>query len=174
MKAFTTKMILSFFVFFAASFLYAQERPSPPATVTGQIGDATVTINYSSPAVKDREIWGALVPYDKIWRAGANQATIFETDKDLMIEGKKLPAGKYSFFLIPGENGWNAIFNSETGQWGIKRTGEANLDRANDVLNVTVIPKKSTEPNERLVYRVHPLGFSLLWDELEIPFVISK
>src|SRR5690348_9678173 len=79
------------------------QRPSPPATATGKIGDANITINYSSPAVKGRKIWGELVPYDKIWRAGANEATIFETDHDIKVEGKNLPAGKYSLFATPGE-----------------------------------------------------------------------
>ncbi|HTK22302.1 MAG TPA: DUF2911 domain-containing protein, partial [Mucilaginibacter sp.] len=85
--------------------LKAQEdkskRPSPPATATGKIGDATITINYSSPSVKGRKIFGGILPYDKLWRAGANEATMFETDKDIVVEGKKLPAGKYSFFATP-------------------------------------------------------------------------
>ena len=63
-------------------------QASPAATATGKIGEATITITYSSPGVKGRTIWGELVPYDKVWRAGANQATIFETDKDITIEGK--------------------------------------------------------------------------------------
>src|SRR6187551_3706729 len=71
-------------------------RPSPPATATGKVNGATITINYSSPSVKGRKIWGELVPYDKAWRAGANEATIFETDKPIKVEGKPLPAGKYS------------------------------------------------------------------------------
>src|SRR6187200_1658033 len=65
-------------------------RPSPPATTSGKIGAATININYSSPSVKGRKIWGDLVPYDKTWRAGANEATTFETDKDIQVEGKLL------------------------------------------------------------------------------------
>src|SRR5664279_1750703 len=87
--------------------LWAQEdkskRASPPATATGKIHDATITINYSSPSVKGRVIWGGLVPYNIVWRAGANEATIFETDKAIKVEGKDLAAGKYSLFAIPGE-----------------------------------------------------------------------
>src|SRR5258706_6819069 len=71
-------------------------RPSPPATAIGKIGGAAITITYSSPSVKGRQIWGALVPYGKAWRAGANEATLFLTDKDIKVEGKSLPAGKYS------------------------------------------------------------------------------
>lgn len=144
-------------------------RPSPPATATGKIGDATITISYSSPAVKERKIWGDLVPYEKVWRAGANEATIFETDKAIMVQGKELPAGKYSLFATPGVKEWQFIFNSETGQWGIKRTGEANFDPAKNVLTVTAKPAKSSAMNERLLYEVTAKGFVLKWENLEVP-----
>jgi len=149
------------------------QRPSPPATATGKIGKATITINYSSPAVKSRQIWGALVPYDKAWRAGANEATIFETDHDIKVEGKNLPAGKYSLFATPGQKEWTFIFNSETGQWGIKRTGEANFDPAKNVLTVMVKPRKSKSFNERLRYTVDNKGFVLQWENLEVPVRIK-
>jgi len=157
--------------------LFAQgdkaSRPSPPATATGKFGAATVTINYSSPSVKGRPVWGALVPYGKAWRAGANEATIFETDKEVKIEGKSLPAGKYSLFAIPGEKEWSFIFNSETGQWGIKRSGEANYDPAKNVLTVTAKPAKSAKANEKLVYEVTPAGFVFRWENLEVPVSVK-
>jgi hypothetical protein len=162
---------------FMSSMLWAQgdksARPSPPGTATGKIGDATITINYSSPAVKGRQIWGALVPYDKVWRAGANEATIFETDKDIKVEGKPLPAGKYSLYAIPGENEWTIIFNSATGQWGIKRTGETTREESKDVLDVKVKPRKAPFMNERLVYEVTNKGFVLRWENLEVPVSIK-
>ena len=87
-------------------------RVSPPQEVAGKVREANIAIHYSCPSVKGRVIWGALVPYDTVWRAGANEATTFETDKDIKVEGKLLPAGKYSFFLLPRENAaWTAIFN---------------------------------------------------------------
>lgn len=144
-------------------------RPSPPATATGKIGAANITINYSSPAVKGRKIWGGLVPYDKAWRAGANEATIFTTDKNITVEGKTLPAGSYSLFAIPGEKQWQFVFNSETGQWGIKRTGEANYDPAKTVLTVTAKPRSSAAMHERLAYEITGKGFALKWDKLEVP-----
>jgi hypothetical protein len=149
------------------------EKPSPAKTATGKVGEATVTIKYSSPAVKGRKIFGELVPYDKVWRAGANEATIFETDKDLMVEGKKLPAGKYSLYAIPGETEWSFIFNSETGQWGIKRSGETSKDPAKDVLTVKAKPGKSPAMNERLVYDVTGNGFVLRWDNTEVPVALK-
>src|SRR5579875_2477411 len=148
-------------------------RPSPPATATGTINGATITINYSSPAVKGRQIWGGLVPYNQVWRAGANEATIFETNRDIKVEGKNLPAGKYSLFAMPGEKEWTFIFNSETGQWGIKRTGEANRDPAKDVLSVKVPSRKSGSFNERLTYVVTDRGFALRWENLEVPVDIK-
>jgi hypothetical protein len=159
---------------FAATSACAQgEKASPAATATGKISDANITISYSSPAVKARKIWGDLVPYDKAWRAGANGATTFETDKAITVEGKSLPAGKYSLFFIPGEKEWQVIFNSEAGQWGIKRTGEANFDPAKNVLTVTAKPGASSTMNERLLYQVTGRGFILKWENLELPVAIK-
>lgn len=170
-----TSIIFSCLLF--SSFAHAQgdksQRPSPPATATGKIGKATITINYSSPAVKSRKIWGELVPYDKTWRAGANEATIFETDHAIQVEGKTLPAGKYSLFATPGEKEWTFIFNSETGQWGIKGTGEANFDPAKNVLTVMASPHKSKSFNERLKYTIDSKGFALQWENLEVPVKIK-
>ena len=153
---------------FLSSILWAQgdksNRPSPPATATGKVGGSTITINYSSPAVKGRKIWGELVPYDKVWRAGANEATIFATDKDIMVEGKPLKAGKYSLYAIPGEKEWTIIFNSQTGQWGIKMDGSTTEDPAKDVLRAKVKPQKSKAMNERLTYTVDKNGFALVWE----------
>ena len=148
-------------------------RPSPPQTASGKVGGANITINYSSPSVKGRKIFGDLVPYDKVWRAGANEATIFETDKALTIGGKQLPAGKYSLYAIPGEKEWTFVFNSETGQWGIKRTGDTSKDASKDVLSVKAKPAKSASANEKLKYEVTSTGFTLAWDNTEVPVAIK-
>jgi hypothetical protein len=144
------------------------KRPSPPATAAGKIGNATITIDYSSPSVKGRKIFGGILPYAKLWRAGANEATIFQTDKDIIIEGKKLPAGKYSFFATPGENEWTIFFNSETGQWGDKKNGDTNMDPAKTVLSVVVKRKKLTDLSEKMEYHIANNGFSLKWEYSEI------
>jgi hypothetical protein len=149
------------------------KRPSPAATATGKIGEATITIDYSSPSVKGRKIFGELVPYGKVWRAGANEATIFQTDKDITVEGKKLPAGKYSFFATPGENEWTIFFNSQTGQGGTKQNGEANMDPAKTVLSIAVKPKKLTDLGEKLTYSVMNDGVHLRWEYSDI-FVSIK
>ncbi len=176
-KKWITKGSLLTLALLVSTFIWAQNdkasRPSPPAVAKGTINGANIQIDYSSPAVKGRTIWGDLVPYDKVWRAGANEATIFQTDKAITVEGKPLPAGKYSLFAIPGQNEWSFIFNSETGQWGIKQTGEANRDPAKDVLTVKVIPGKSASMNERLAYSVNESGVVLRWENLSVPLAIQ-
>lgn len=137
---------------------------SPRDSASGKVGKAQVSINYGSPSVKGRKIWGDLVPYNKVWRAGANEATTFSTDQPLMVEGKSLPAGKYGFFVIPGETEWTIIFNKTAKQWGAYEYKEKD-----DVLRITVKPLKSPLMNERLVYKVSPAGISLHWENLEVP-----
>lgn len=178
MKKLLSKVLLLTFVgILMTSMTYAQadksKRASPPETATGTVEGSTITINYSSPAVKGRKIWGDLVPYDKVWRLGANEATIFETSKDIKVAGKNLAAGKYSLYAIPGENEWTFIFNSKTGQWGIKMDGSTTEDPANDVLRVTVKPEKSSTFNERMKINVTEDGFDVDWENLKVPVKID-
>ncbi len=166
------KIMLALFVSTISLSAIAQDakpKASPAEMATGKVKDATITINYSSPAVKGRKIWGGLEAFDKVWRAGANNATTFQTDKDIKVEGKMLPAGTYSFFLIPREKGtWTAIFNKEPKQWGAMKYEEAK-----DQLRVEVKPKDLAETQERLVYKITAKGFSLDWDKVSIPVSIK-
>lgn len=156
-------------VSFSASAQEKKAPASPAETVTGKINNANITIKYSSPAVKGRKIWGDLEKYDVVWRAGANDATTFETDKDIIVEGKKLPAGKYSFFLIPRASGtWTAIFNKEPKQWGAFKYEEAK-----DQLRVDVKTKALKESQERLVYKIEKAGFKLEWDKIAVPVKVK-
>lgn len=143
------------------------KRPSPPATATGEIGDATVTINYGSPSIKGRKVWGELVPYGEVWRAGANEATTVEFSNDVMVEGKPLKAGKYSFYTLPGEDEWTVIFNKVPDQWGTV------YDEKQDALRVNVKPVKSAAMNEQLAYAVNDNGIVLRWENLEVPVTIK-
>ncbi|HTA63823.1 MAG TPA: DUF2911 domain-containing protein [Bacteroidia bacterium] len=145
-----------------------KKRESPADSSTGKIGKATITFNYSSPSVKGRKIWGGLVPYNKVWRAGANEATTFTTDQTIHIEGQLLPAGKYGFFLIPGETKWVVIFNRVFDQWGAY-----DYDKDADILRVEVKPKTLPVLNERLVYKINSDGFSLIWENLEVPVLVK-
>ena len=148
-------------------------QASPKTTAEGKIGQANVKITYSSPSVKGRKIWGDLVPYGKVWRSGANEATILETDKDLVVEGKKLPAGKYSLYTVPNEKEWMIILNSKTGQWGIEQSGETTRNAENDVLTATVKPQKSATMSEKLTYIIKNGGIVLAWENLEVPISVK-
>jgi len=162
-------------IFFALSLLpftiLAQDnapRPSPPASVTGQINGKSVTVNYGQPSVKGREVWGKLVPYGQVWRAGANEATTIEFSKDVTIEGKTLPAGKYGFFTVPNANEWTIVFNKVPNQWGAFK-----YDAAQDALRVDVKPKKSKAFNEKLIYAVNKNSVSLAWENTEVAFAVK-
>lgn len=145
-----------------------QAIASPPQTAKGKAAGADITIAYGSPAVKGRTIWGELVPYGKVWRAGANEATTFETSQSIQVEGKSLPAGKYALFTIPQKEQWTVIFNKEPKQWGA-----FNYDQTKDALRVQVKPRKAAAFNERLTYVVTSNGFTLRWADLEVPVAIK-
>ncbi|WP_269225131.1 DUF2911 domain-containing protein [Flavobacterium eburneipallidum] len=166
------KIQLLFIAFLTITMVNAQDKKpaSPPATATGVINGATITINYNSPLVKGRKIWGELVPFNKVWRAGANDATTFETDKELSIEGKKLPAGKYSFFVIPNEKESVLIFNKVAKQWGAYK-----YDEKEDQIRVTVKQKANPTNVESLVYAVSEPDneVTLSWEKWIIPFSVN-
>src|SRR4029077_17699813 len=112
-------------------------RPSPFAKVWKVRGLAEITVDYSSPGVKGRKIWGGLVPYDQMWRAGANSATKVTFSKDVTFADKKVPAGTYAFFVIPGKTTWTVILNKKADQAGTGREYKAE----DDLLRVTLHPK---------------------------------
>ncbi len=142
-------------------------KPSPAAKANGKIGAANVTVNYSSPGVKGRKIFGGLETYGKVWRAGANEATTVEFSKAVMVEGKALPAGKYSFFVTPTEKDWTVIFNKVPNQWGAYK-----YDEKQDALRVLVKPRKAAL-TERLMYEVTPKALVLRWENVELPISIK-
>ncbi|MBC7844942.1 MAG: DUF2911 domain-containing protein [Flavobacterium sp.] len=163
------KIYLLFMAFLTITFVNAQNKPaSPAASATSKINGATISINYSSPSVKGRAIWGELIPFNKVWRAGANDATTFETDKELTIEGKKLPAGKYSFFVIPNEKESVIIFNKEAKQWGAYKYKEAE-----DQLRVTVKQQMADSSTESLVYNITKNSIVLSWEKWNIPISVK-
>ena len=113
----------------AATMVRAQQdkskRPSPPATAKCEIaGGKSITIDYSSPRKKGRVIFGDLVPYGQVWRAGANEATTFVTTGDLMVGSAHIPAGSYTIFAIPDKSKWTLVISKKTGEWGTAYPGE--------------------------------------------------
>lgn len=125
-------------------------QKSPAASTSFKVGLTNVSIHYSSPAVRDRTIWGDLVPYNEVWRAGANEATTIEFDTDVKVQDKFLAKGKYALFLIPKENGkWIAIFNKDADQWGAYR-----YDKSKDALRVEVKTKTAKDNVERMSFSI--------------------
>ncbi len=172
MKTIKLVSLLAFTLILSATTLQAQDkadRPSPPMTASATVSGSDITIDYSSPAVKGRKVWGDLVPYDKVWRTGANEATTFTTENAVTINGEKLPAGKYALFTIPGESEWTVILNSEWDQWGAY-----NYDESKDVMRFTVKPEKMKKSQERLDFSISEKGkVSMAWDHTQIAFNVK-
>ena len=101
-------------------------RPSPPAKAECKLDGKAVNIDYSSPRAKGRKIFGGLVPYGQIWRAGANEATTFTTSSDITVGGTAVPAGKYTIFAVPDESKWALVISKKTGEWGTAYPGPDN------------------------------------------------
>src|SRR5690348_10030543 len=115
-------------------------RPSPPAKASCALADGkTVTVDYSSPRAKGRKVFGGLVPYGEVWRAGANEATTFVTTTDLMVGGTHVPAGSYTIFVIPNKDKWALVISKKTGEWGIPYPG-ASEDLARIDMKASTLP----------------------------------
>ena len=154
---------------------YAQDRKirvSPKAGVSQTVGLTDISISYSRPGVKGRSIWGELVPYGKVWRAGADEATKITFSTDVLIEGKKLSAGSYSFFVIPNKNEWTIIFNKVADQWGAFEYNESQ-----DALRLKV-KTQSIDFQEWLTYSFYKNSdstvlISLVWEKMKVIFKVE-
>ncbi len=180
-------LILSLFLSLpsASSAQENKVRLSLKASVTQRLGvDTDIIIDYSRPGVKGRKIWGGLVPYGMApgnteskgnpfpWRAGANENTTIEFNKDVLIEGNRLPAGKYGLFMIPSEKDWIIIFSKNDSAWG-----SFSYNKAEDALRITVTPVEAPHM-EWLMYGFDDLAGTsatayLWWDNLKVPFKIA-
>ena len=143
------------------------ERASKNGNAKGTIDGVEVTVDYGRPNVKGREIWGGLVPYGKVWRTGADEATTITLSGDVTVEGKALPAGKYAVFTIPNEDKWTVIFNKTAKQWGAFK-----YDSGQDALRVTVAPKKADFVESR-DFEIDGPSVVLRWDKLAVPVTIK-
>ena len=169
-------LIGSLFLLFSIS-LFAQQNLTLPdasqhASVMQQVGLTDIKIDYHRPGVKGRKIWGALVPYNQVWRAGANQNTTISVSNDVIIAGKNVPAGVYGLHMVPTEDDWTIILSRDYRAWGSFFYNEIN-----DLMRFTAKPQ-STEFQEWLMYsfdEVTPNSTtaSLKWDKLKIPFKIE-
>ena len=143
---------------------------SPHTFSMKMINGAHIHIDYSSPSVRNRIIFGGLLAFDEVWQSGAHNATWIETDYDLKINDKLLKMGKYGFFTIPSKDEWIIIFNSNWDQHG-----KDEYDEKDDVLRIAVTPETLEENVERLRYEVNEIGdgigeISLLWEKTKVSF----
>src|SRR5690349_6851041 len=173
-------------------------RPSQKATVMQRIGVTDVTITYSRPGVKGRKIWGdplpgqsdvkgeatlddqtkrpanaVIAPYGHVWRTGANEATQFVVTDDVLINGQKLPAGKYSLHTIPNKDEWTIVFNCTANQWG-----SFDYDPAKDTLRVKAKPQWVNENEEFLTFSFDPVTedsaqVNIRWEKVNVPFTVK-
>ena len=147
------------------------KRQSPPALAKETLANGTVvSIDYSQPSVKGRTIGKDLEPMaGKVWRTGANEATVFEISKAVKVEGKDLPAGKYALFTIANEGEWTIIFNKT---W--KQGGAFNYKEADDALRVKVKPGKAAQFAEKMTFSVDKNGtVTLLWGDIKVDFKVA-
>ena len=149
-------------------------RVSQRGYIEQTVGSVQIKVTYHRPNIKGRVLWGddGLVPNGKVWRAGANEATVFEVTEDVTINGDPLPAGKYSFYAIPTDKDWTLIFNKAWEQWGTV------YDQKSDALRVTVKPVMSVESKETLGYYIEDVTATsavvvLAWGKARIPFTVS-
>lgn len=167
-------ILLSSFAMFIGQAILAQDakpKPSPIAKATETIvSGATITIDYSQPSVKGRTIGTNLEPMaGKVWRTGANDATVFETTKDLMVQGQKLPAGKYGLFSVVNNGEWTIIFNKTFKQWGAFQYKEAD-----DALRVKAKADKAPEFHEKMSFEIAKSGdITLYWGDNRVVFQVK-
>lgn len=147
-------------------------QASPAASVSLAVGTTRVKLDYHRPGVKGREIWGGLVPYDTIWRLGANEATAIDLDDPVRIAGQAVPKGKYALFAIPGKETWTIILNRKSGQWGAY-----SYSQADDQIRFSVKPEPAPF-TEWMVFTLSPTGpgtaeVAMTWEKLRVAFPIE-
>jgi len=149
-------------------------RPSPAAKASCALADGkTITVDYSSPRAKGRKIFGGLVPYGEVWRAGANEATTFVTTSDLMVGGTHVPAGSYTIFAIPNKDKWTLVISKKTGEWGTAYPGPSE-DLARIDMKVSALP--AAVENFTIAFGKVPKGCPLImeWETTQASVDISK
>lgn len=157
-----------------SAFSFAQQKASPPAHAQCKFSDSkTVTVDYSSPRMKGRQIYGGLVPYGQVWRTGANEATTFVTTADTTVGGKDVPAGNYTIFTVPNKDKWTLIINKKTGEWGIPYKYDAD-----ELARVDMEVSKTSGPVENFTISFHEMGngchMYLDWENTRATVLINE
>ncbi|MFT4831663.1 MAG: hypothetical protein ACI815_001313 [Psychroserpens sp.] len=177
----TIVVIGALFYFVGQPYLKEQtKKNSPEKTATYKEGGMNMTVKYSSPFKKDRVIFGELVPYDVVWRTGANEPTIFTTGSDIMIMDKSLPAGTYSLWTIPNKDQWEIIFNKDIPGWGVTILSggkETTRKPKEDIVNVMVPTTHIAAPLESFTIAFEgnePTLLTMAWDQTKVSIPIKN
>ncbi|MDO5510078.1 MAG: DUF2911 domain-containing protein [Weeksellaceae bacterium] len=149
-------LILAVFISGITTAQVKAPQPSPAASITQTIGLGEITVEYSRPSARERKVFGNLVPYDQIWRTGANAATVISFSKEMNFGGETVPAGKYALYSVPSKNAWEILLYSETGNWGVPQ----NLDESKVVVRCKVQPQNLSPAVETF-----KIGFDQLRNE---------
>jgi hypothetical protein len=173
-RRFFTALALGLGVLALVARVNAQPPGSPHETVKATIGGASISVEYGRPYMRGRKIMGGLVPYDHVWRTGADAATTLSTSKALVIGGAEVPSGKVTLFTLPAEAGWKLIINKQTGQGGLE------YDQAQDLARVDLTRKPLSAPVDQLTIAIDPAGaggvLKISWEttELTVPFTVKQ
>jgi hypothetical protein len=144
-------------------------QPSPACTIKQRVGLTDVEVTYSRPSAKGREVFGSVVPFEKVWRTGANQATKLVFSTPVKLNGTEVAAGTYALMTIPGKDEWTIIINKGSEQWGAYKYSESD-----DALRVTVKPTKAPSFTERTTFTVDKSGkVTLLWGNEAVAFTVK-
>lgn len=166
--------LFSYLYFVTGSF---EKRASPRDTISYKVNDLTLEVFYNRPYKKGREIFGGLVPFNKVWRTGANEATTFSSNLPITIENQILPKGEYTLWTIPSKNSWDVIFNSKQYPWGVDEQMQPMRNSEFDVIKVTIPVTKIDKNVEQFTIGFdnlsNPLQMYLVWDTTKINLSIS-
>ncbi|OGU77618.1 MAG: hypothetical protein A2V93_01175 [Ignavibacteria bacterium RBG_16_34_14] len=167
-------LTIAIFTFYSLTFAqdFRTPRPSPDATVSQYVGITKITVDYSSPRVNGRKIWGELVPYGQIWRTGANEVTSITFTDPVKVNGNELPAGTYGIHIIPGEKEWQIILSKDT-----KVDDPAAYDETKDALRLKVKPEEAAF-TERMMFAITDMTenfakVNLIWEKLKVSFNVE-
>ncbi|MFK7782358.1 DUF2911 domain-containing protein [Psychroserpens sp.] len=187
MNTFLKRLLLFLSIIAIGLFIYSYfvenifaPRLSPKDTVEFKLNDLELEVFYNRPSKKGREVFGALVPFDKVWRTGANEATTFETNKNLMIDGIYVPKGKYSVWTVPNDSVWKLMLNTKQYSWGVDEQMQPLWDPNYDLLEIDVATESLNKVVEQFTIAfdnsTDDLKLTMAWDKTKIavPLVVLK
>jgi len=185
MNTFLKRLLIFLLVIAIGLFMYSffvenifAKRLSPKDTVKLELNDLKLRVFYNRPFKKNREIFGALVPFYEVWRTGANEATTFETNKPLSIQGMQLSAGKYTLWTVPKDTIWTVIFNSKQYAWGVDSEMKPMWDPNYDALSIDVPVQKLSSTIEQFTIAfdnsIDKLSLTMAWDNTKVSVPLKE